>query len=208
VSSWELWTFNHRNEAHLFGEAHNAFLGCIHIWTEMCYTYGLLDRDDPATKARAMQADDDGPFERLWGRWLRLPVQEQWILGMTFDHVIVRAHAIPTLVEHLHAWMHAGPPSRHTSTIQRMCEMLVEAHGITNVTAVAWNATSVGTALWAAVPVDPGKDDTEYRPFVLGRDQPPDGKPAWYLDVLLQGQGRVMVPEVQTATTRTHGSRR
>ena len=121
-------------EVAFIGEAKNAWLGAMHVWSELSKKYGI-------------EGGLFGGFTDLWklADTGKLEDFENIVLKSTFDNVVVKKEDIPNLLKAFDQYDKTYPKSN----LKEQAEIIKE-YALENdvMTAVCWNQTSVNGNPW------------------------------------------------------------
>jgi len=161
MSRCEIYAFDQKGDARMYGEARNAWGGAFAIWQEMSKAHGLVFNPG------AGLSENNVP---LWDRFKSLPERDDVVLGFTFDRVWVRKEKIGKLADALQSFYDVCIKHLDIApTIVGIVEVLRKAAVDADVQGVAFNQTSVSSAFWHKYPPSPHEEceDEDCEPCFL-----------------------------------------
>lgn len=169
MSYTEMFTVSKDGSVEWAAEFKNAFLGAMHVWTEMGKTY--LQQE----VWRMMFYQNMNPVWDLW-KDEKVPLDFRIVLLATFDNAMVRKPLFVRLAKAMESFADRFGPG----SLREQAAVLHALVSDDEVCAVCWNQTSVNASPWWVH----DSDDEEGRAYDISRD-----KKHWFLSDALKGVG-------------------
>lgn len=159
-----------------YGHVNGAFGGALHIWIALLTDYGFVPATDGPARdmaiGRAMMGGT-GPDSLMGKLWHDLPSiyakneRDGWILGITFDKVLVKREHLAQLAEHLQSFQRDH--STNWNTLPGIASVLEKMSSDIEVVAAGFLHTSVAHDYWQ-VRAPTKRDPDRSRPYNTRRD--------------------------------------
>lgn len=160
MSTMEIYRVESSGDVVLAGEASNSFGGAMHIWKTLHQAHISKRQLDDLELGRLLMSFSG--FEQLWTSIRELPARDRWVLGSTFDDVVIPVEHLATYLGHLKAFAQEHP----SETLGEAIAVLEPLVG-SEIMGVAFNHTSVNHSPWTVYDDD---EDDEGRPYNVNRD--------------------------------------